>query len=126
VQPEHEPEREPAGSESSESKKLLDVRIPSKKATYRAALVVWLDSFRVDGWVFSPDIKPGKIWSLGWVLKDREKYIVLSCSVGLAKGEKDQYNSPISIPKSCVISIQYFDDALCSLCEPELRRCKTE
>lgn len=71
-------------------------------------LVTWLDAHAASGWddVKNVDLKPDVVLSVGWVVSDNDKSIVLAADVDhKALGRKKDVNRTLLVPKGMVLGI---------------------
>ena len=70
---------------------------------YKLALVKWIDSTQVHGWIPKEDIEENdmNIISCGFLIRDTERYITLTGSAG-----NDCVCSPMQIPKIAIVSME--------------------
>ena len=76
----------------------------------RGTLVVisWLDAHADSGWgpVKEQTTKPQAVLSVGWVIKDTKKAIVIAADVDpKGQGRKDDCNRTLLVPKGMVLGI---------------------
>lgn len=65
--------------------------------------VTWIDSCVNNGWRFDDDFpKPSKVKSIGYIIKETKKYIVLTSS----KSDVNSYVGPMAIPRSAIIKME--------------------
>ena len=77
-----------------------------KKPHRKAVLVEWVDAGGCGEWVCDADggIKVVHIWTLGWLIKETKRALIVSASTSNAKGRHVQSNAPIAIPRCAVLS----------------------
>lgn len=78
------------------------------KEKYRSAVTVqWVDSSSLPGWQYEEavlDITPETIETFGFLVKETDDFIIVSCSLGT-----HQIDAPICIPKICINSMRIND-----------------
>ena len=89
---------------SGRSKKKLD---QGNANQYKHALVIWLDiAGRDDAWMEISDargLKPARMITSGWILKDVEDHIVVASSLDTQEGLAGNVNA---IPRCVIQTIQ--------------------
>lgn len=81
----------------------------ARKIGRRAVLVIWIDSSGIEGWTDDPpNLRPSEIWTLGWLLDDRNvDYVTVTATMTKVSDSVRQVNAPIVIPRCAIHKMIY-------------------
>jgi len=85
----------------------IHVASKSKKKSwkYRSVFIVWLDSSTLESWMHVEEaekLAPSKVASVGWIIHEADKYLVLASSIG----EDDVCLIPTIILKAAILHME--------------------